>query len=184
MGAICEKMKKRRLSKIGYTEKEAIYYKEPTITEAQKTAILINWDLLKQHVTDVGVITFVSMFEDNPEMKEIFSSFKGKDMTELHTSGLIRVHALRVMATVDKCIKRLNEPDNLRNLLRSVGKNHGRFKVTAKQMQSMLPHFINAIQPHIQTNWNDEVECAWRAMFKLMLYHIARGMDDSIVLDE
>jgi hypothetical protein len=70
-----------------------------------------------------------SMFESRPELLEIFSKFKGRDLMELKRAGLLRQHALRVMATIDKVITRLDEPTALITLLKEAGAHHKLYKV-------------------------------------------------------
>ena len=75
------------------------------------------------------------MFESRPELKDAFQKFKGKNLTELQHTGLIRAHALRVMATVDKCISRLDEPSNLANLMIEMGRHHRQYNVNPDYIQ-------------------------------------------------
>ena len=78
------------------------------------------------------------MFESRPELKDAFHKFKGKNLTELQHTGLIRAHALRVMATVDKCISRLDEPSNLANLMIEMGRHHRQYNVNPDYIQVIL----------------------------------------------
>ena len=79
-----------------------------------------------------------SMFESRPELKDAFAKFKGKNLTELQHTGLIRAHALRVMATVDKCISRLDEPSNLANLMIEMGRHHRQYNVNPEYIQVII----------------------------------------------
>ena len=82
------------------------------------------------------------MFENRPDLKDVFSSFRGKDLTDLQNSGLIRVHALRVMATVDKCVSRIDEPENYGNILRQLGHHHREYQVKKEHMQVTVPYCL------------------------------------------
>lgn len=75
------------------------------------------------------------MFESRPELIKIFSSFRGKGLTELQHSGLIHAHALRVMATVDKCVSRLDDRSEIAAILREVGQKHRAYDVPADQIE-------------------------------------------------
>jgi hemoglobin-like flavoprotein len=75
------------------------------------------------------------MFESRPELLEVFSKFKGRDLDELRRAGLLRQHALRVMATIDKVITRLDEPSSLKQMLREVGGHHRVYKVPPDYLQ-------------------------------------------------
>ena len=41
----------------------------------------------------------------------------------------VRAHALRVMGTVEKVVARLDEPDNLINVLHQLGRRHSTYSV-------------------------------------------------------
>jgi hypothetical protein len=75
------------------------------------------------------------MFESRPELMEVFSKFKGRDLLELKRAGLLRQHALRVMATIDKVITRLDEPTALITLLKESGAHHKLYKVPQDYLQ-------------------------------------------------
>ena len=75
------------------------------------------------------------MFESRPEIKETFESFKGKDVDELHNTGLLRKHALRVMSTIDKCISRLDEQSSMTSTLRKIGVHHMQYKVPVEYLE-------------------------------------------------
>lgn len=147
-----------------------------TLSDAQRDVVKYGWRLLSQDIGNIGVLTFVSMFESRPELKDAFHAFKGKNLTELQHTGLIRAHALRVMATVDKCISRLDEPSNLANLMIEMGRHHRQYNVNPDYIQYIATPFINAIKPHIEEYWSDDVEKAWRTLFDLMTYYMTSGM--------
>lgn len=57
MGCACEKVWRRKLSKVGH--KAEISDNPPYVTDAQKAVIRNNWQILKCHVANIGVITYV-----------------------------------------------------------------------------------------------------------------------------
>lgn len=178
MGCICDKSWQKKLSKVGH--RADVNDNPPHLTETQKAVIRNNWNTLKCHVANIGVITYVSMFESRPELMEVFSKFKGRDINELRRAGLLRQHALRVMATIDKCITRLDEPTTLRTMLRESGAHHRTYKVPSHYIQIILPHFLNAIKPHIQDHWCDELEDAWKTLFAVIIFHMKEGMQSPV----
>ncbi|XP_060583492.1 uncharacterized protein LOC132739721 [Ruditapes philippinarum] len=119
------------------------------------------------------------MFESKPELKETFASFKGKNVDELHNTGLLRKHALRVMSTIDKCIARLDQPSSMTSTLRNIGVHHMQYKVPIEYLEVILPHFLVAIKPHIEAFWCDDLEHAWTRLFDMILFHIREGMFQS-----
>lgn len=87
------------------------------------------------------------MFESKPELLELFANFREHALGELKKNGLLRQHALRVMATVDKCITRINEPDAFIELLHDVGVAHRKYKVPSEYIQV---HVIRILCIHVQ----------------------------------
>ena len=75
------------------------------------------------------------MFESRPELIKTFSKFNGKDLNTLQESGLLQQHALRVMATIDKCITCMKRPSSMVHLLREVGHHHKVYNVKADDIQ-------------------------------------------------
>ncbi|XP_045163680.1 uncharacterized protein LOC123528001 [Mercenaria mercenaria] len=175
MGCTCEKVWRRKLSKVGH--KSGSNDTPPNMSDTQKAVIRNNWQILKCNVANIGVITYVSMFESRPELLEVFSKFKGRDLSELRRAGLLRQHALRVMATIDKVITRLDEPSSLIVMLREVGAHHKLYKVPPDYIKIILPHFLNAIKPHIEEHWCDDLETAWTALFAIIIYYMNEGIN-------
>ncbi|XP_045163840.2 uncharacterized protein LOC123528166 [Mercenaria mercenaria] len=151
----------------------------PHLTDDQKVVIQNNWQTLKLHIANIGVITYTSMFESQPQLIETFGKFKGKNISALRESGLLQQHALRVMAIIDKCITRLNQPSNMMYILREVGHLHKKYKVQPDDIQIILPHFLSAMKPYIQENWCEELEDAWITFLSLIFYHMREGMQQT-----
>lgn len=149
---------------------------KPKFSASEIEMMKSNWRIMEQSIANIGINALVSMFESRPELKDAFHAFKGKNLTELQHTGLIRAHALRVMATVDKCISRLDEPSNLANLMIEMGRHHRQYNVNPDYIQYIATPFINAIKPHIEEYWSDDVEKAWRTLFDLMTYYMTSGM--------
>ncbi|WAR15350.1 CYGB2-like protein [Mya arenaria] len=171
MGCSCEKLK--LVYKSGSTKDYAALQ---SLTEAQVYGIKQTWRAIKDHIANVGVITYVSMFENRPELIEIFANFRGRNVGDLQRSGLIRQHALKVMGTIDKCISRIDEPENLAKLLIETGALHRKYNVTPDVIQIIFPHFLNAIKPHIEDYWTEDIATAWKTLFRIMTHYMEIGM--------
>ncbi|XP_045163678.1 uncharacterized protein LOC123527999 [Mercenaria mercenaria] len=151
----------------------------PSLTDTQKDAIQKNWQNLKLHIANIGVMTYVSMFESRPELIKVFAAFKGKDVSKIQDSGLLQQHALRVMATIDKCITRINQPSDMISMLHEVGYNHRQYSVPSDDIQIILPHFLSAMKPYIQDKWCEELEEAWKTFLSLVVYHMKEGIEQT-----
>ena len=83
----------------------------------------------------VVIIVYFRLFESKPELLELFAHFREHGLHEIKKNGLLRQHALRVMATVDKSITRIDEPDAFIEMLRDVGHAHKQYNVPSQNIQ-------------------------------------------------
>jgi len=95
--------------------------------------ILLEWECtfafsINKYINKFVIVHF-RMFESRPELMELFSDFRGQGLSDIKKTGLLRHHALRVMATIDKCITRIGEPDDFIELLTEVGIAHRKYNV-------------------------------------------------------
>ena len=89
------------------------------------------------------------MFESKPDLKEAFANFRGKDLTELSKSGLIRAHALRVMATVDKCVTRIDTPASMIKLCQELGQSHKQYNLKPDYMQVSIEKIKTSVNAQL-----------------------------------
>ncbi|XP_052820069.1 neuroglobin-like [Mya arenaria] len=147
----------------------------PRITPSQKVIVKDTWQILKLNIANVGVKTFVGMFESRPELIQIFGAFDGQELPSLQHSGLIHEHALRVMATVDAVVTQIDDRRTLARTLKDVGQKHRKYNVPSNIIPTILPHFLVAIKPHIDATWSDEVSESWTALFDILIYYMTEG---------
>ena len=43
-------------------------------------------------------------------------------------------------------------------------------------LQVIFPHFLNAIRPHIEDHWSEDVANAWKTFFKIITYYMELGI--------
>ncbi|KAH3828357.1 uncharacterized protein LOC127882369 [Dreissena polymorpha] len=149
---------------------------EPVLTEKEGQMLKDVWRGLQKDIQRIGVITFVSLFETHPYVHDAFMSFRAVNTSELEYNAILRKHALRVMGIVDKCITRLDNREKLRELMTELGIRHKSYSVKIEFIDLMGPQFISSIRPHLQHIWTDEHEQAWENLFRLMCYHMKKGM--------
>ncbi|XP_045162812.1 cytoglobin-1-like isoform X3 [Mercenaria mercenaria] len=148
----------------------------PLVTPYEVKILKEMWAVIKDDISKVGVITFVSLFETHPEVQNVFMSFRTKNTSDLEYNHILRAHALRVMGTVDKCIYRLDNRDKLRDLMMDLGIRHQNYSVKIEYIDLMGPQFISSIKPHLENMWTEEHERAWENLFQLMCYYMKKGM--------
>ncbi|WAR15142.1 CYGB1-like protein [Mya arenaria] len=148
----------------------------PELSEREVQIIKDCWAIVQQSVAEVGIITFVGLFETHPEVHDAFMSFRAVNTSDLEYNAILRAHALRVMGTVDKCINRLDNNIKIRELMTNLGIRHINYSVKIEYMDLMGPQFISSIKLHLKTIWTEEHEKSWENLFRFMCYYIRKGM--------
>ena len=88
------------------------------------------------------------LFESHPDVKRLFLPFHNLSINDMRDNAVVRAHALRVMATVEKAVARLDEPDKLIKILHDLGRRH--FTYNAKPEYVDVSH--NNLYLTINTN--------------------------------
>ena len=99
--------------------------------------------LLNQFISLVS-----SMFKTHPHVEDFFMPFTGLARTDEQYTTTLRQHALRVMATVEKCIHRLEEPDRMRHILEQLGSRHAAYRV---KLWVLIPWLVSYLCDSSQT---------------------------------
>lgn len=85
-----------------------------TISPRQKDVLRQTWFQLRKEMDSVGVVTFLKLFETHPETLTPFLSHVNgpkKDKLDQWYKEKLKIHAIRVMAVVEKTINRLDDGD-------------------------------------------------------------------------
>lgn len=154
----------------------------PTLTDRQVEILEKSWDSLKHDISKVGVITFMNLFQTHPEVQDAFLPFQQLSKEDMEHSAILRSHALRVMGTVEKCIGRIKTPEKLENLMHELGERHTHYNARYDFVDLVGSQFVLAIKPHFDNQWTPEIEDAWVQLFKVMTYHMKKGLIDAPVI--
>ncbi|XP_029656768.2 neuroglobin [Octopus sinensis] len=133
----------------------------------------------KQEVTINQRTTNMRLFDSHPDVQNTFLPFRGLSNKDMESSAILRAHALRVMATVEKCITRLDRIDKTNVILKELGHRHIDYQVKPKYISLMGPQFMMAIKPHLESQWSEEMEEAWTHLFRIISYHMKKGLRPS-----
>ncbi|XP_062590826.1 neuroglobin-1-like [Saccostrea cucullata] len=155
---------------------------EPELTDTQIEILEKSWESLKHDIAKVGVITFMNLFQTHPEVQDAFLPFQQLSKEDMEHSAILRSHALRVMGTVEKCIGRIKTPEKLHNLMHELGERHTHYNARYDFVDLVGNQFVIAIKPHFGDRWTQEMESAWVQLFKVMTFHMKRGLIDAPVV--
>ncbi|XP_054712905.1 globin D, coelomic-like isoform X1 [Uloborus diversus] len=146
------------------------------LTPKQKELLTETWKQLVENISNVGVITFMNLFETHPDVQDVFMPFKGLSVEELRHSKELRAHGLRVMGFVQKVVARLDEPEKSEQLLKELGRNHVMYGAKVDYVDLIGPQFVFAVKPSMEKYWSEEIEDAWIQLFRYMAYQMKKAM--------
>ncbi|XP_061197811.1 uncharacterized protein LOC133205933 isoform X1 [Saccostrea echinata] len=155
---------------------------EPVLTDNQIEALQESWGILKHDISRVGVVMFMNLFQTHPEVQDAFLPFQQLAKEDMEHSAILRSHALRVMGTVDKCLARIRTPEKLQNLMHELGERHANYSARQEFIDLVGSQFVYAIKPHLEDCWSKELEEAWLQLFRVMSFHMKKGMRESNVI--
>ncbi|XP_048752325.2 neuroglobin-like isoform X2 [Ostrea edulis] len=165
-----------------YDRKKQTILIEPTLSETEVRILEESWKTLKKDISRVGVVMFMNLFQTHPEVQDAFLPFQQLAKEDMEHSSILRSHALRVMGTVDKCLTRIRTPEKLQNLMHELGERHMNYNARYDFIDLVGSQFVHAIKPHLEDCWSKELEEAWLQLFKVMSYHMKKGMTDANVI--
>ncbi|XP_070207717.1 globin-1-like [Littorina saxatilis] len=165
----------------GSPKAEVVRVAPPELTSRQKQTLQTAWDQLERDIATVGVITFVGMFKTHPQVEDFFMPFTGLAKTDEQYSSTLRQHALRVMATVEKCIHRLDEPERMRNILEQLGSRHINYNAKIDYVDLLGSQFVMAVKEN-SPQWGDDLETSWLSLVKTITFFIKKGLEKSPLL--
>lgn len=148
----------------------------PVLDDDQKKLLRKSWFILQNDISKVGTVTFIRLFDSHPDVQNSFMPFRGLSNKDMESSAILRSHALRVMATVEKCISRLDRPDKSALILTELGQRHSDYQVKPEYIPLMGPQFVLSIRPHLEEVWSSDMEMAWLTLFQLMSYYMRQGL--------
>ncbi|KAG9283173.1 neuroglobin-like [Astyanax mexicanus] len=135
------------------------------LSKEQKGLIKDSWSKIQQDVTKAGIIMFVRLFENHPECKDAFFSFRNVEDPRVQASRELRAHGLRVMSFLEKSMARIDKPERLEKLVLELGRKHYHYHSNPKYYMYLGLEFINVIKPILKDSWTSELEEAWKTLF-------------------
>ncbi|XP_013384339.1 non-symbiotic hemoglobin [Lingula anatina] len=145
----------------------------PFVNEDQKKIIVKTWNIIKEDIAKVGVITFTKLFETHPDVKEAFLHLKDMSQEELEYSDILKRHTLRVMQSVDKAVSRIHKPVMIHNVFLELGERHIDYHAEPRIVDLMVVQFIEALHSRLPAeHWNEETEQAWQQFLEYTMFFL------------
>lgn len=148
------------------------------LSPEQKSCLRSCWVDLQSNIESVGVVTFLKLFETHPETLKPFipdvNSVRELELNEWYRENL-KVHAIRVMAVIEKTMHRLDDEKRAALILITYGRRHSGYGVREHMLDLMAQSFLIAIQPSLEERWTKSVEESWLALFRFITYFMKLG---------
>lgn len=111
-------------------------------------------------VFHVGADLFITLFHDCPPMMNYFESFNLKKVMPKMNERLGR-HALIFMDAIKDLLDRLEETEDLMELLNKIAQAHMKRGVSKEDMRTVTSLFINILKNNLAEQFTPETEEAW-----------------------
>ncbi|XP_059087578.1 globin-like [Tigriopus californicus] len=151
----------------------------PSLTAEQIQEVKTSWITLKDKLKNIGVLTFLHLFDHHPDAKNSFKSFTDMSTEDLRENEIFHNHANRVMKVIEKVVDRIDTPETYIKYLTMLGQKHVMYDAEPQYLNQMGFMFLAAIQPILEKEnaWNDEVRDAWEQLFLVVIYTMRTSME-------
>lgn len=146
------------------------------ISDAEKDIVKSQWRKLSANTLGNGILVFLTIFKQHPEIKELFGCGNIED-DKLHEQEEIRKQAVRVMHAVGATVNNIDDLENTMSKgLFTLGKMH--FRHTG-----FKPMYFEAFNEALTTVWRDVLgtsytpACAeaWSHVFIFIFEKLKKG---------
>ncbi|CAH8862845.1 unnamed protein product [Trichobilharzia szidati] len=149
-----------------------------SLTEAQVQLLQSTWNLVKQHIEKIGVITFLGIFEQHSDFRDAFTEFRKNKFVDIKHDPAMQVHGLRVLSIMDKLVTRLPKTDDIEKQLMTIGTKHCRYVPTIGLVSSVSDQLWGAIEPVLKEEglWSDNVAQTWITVLDYLTKTVRYGL--------
>ena len=156
---------------------------ENVLTEEQKRIIRQTWKLISNDMTDRGVRIFLTIFERQPKVRELFPFHDKKTKEELMNDARFRGHASRFMQAVGAAVENL---DNLQQamspLLGELGRQHGKQMFFEPQYFDLFEDvMLETIREDLGRFYRPDVKEAWTTMINFLINQLRDGYGERLM---
>jgi len=138
----------------------------PTLTEDEKNVLRSSWDLISKRVDQAGAVTFLRMFDSNPE------EFQGMDLVQYEDSIF---NGKRIMEIVALTLESLENYQALWKSLIRLGRDHFGYGALPMYLDLIGPHFTLSVRHTLGHDWYEALEYHWLALFNIIVYVMKFG---------
>ena len=154
---------------------------DDTFSQDHKRILRDTWNVLSADKQNKGIVIFLQIFHERPDIKELFPFKDLSDEALLH-NPLFRSHAMRFMHAVDITIQNLDALDlALIPVLHQLGRRH----VTIAGFRlEMLPVFMSSllhVEKGLGNQCSNDVCEAWVYLANFIANKITEGYQEEVM---
>ncbi|XP_078600976.1 cytoglobin-1-like [Branchiostoma floridae x Branchiostoma japonicum] len=151
------------------------------LTANQIQLIRDTWQIVYKNKRENCFAIFRILFTDHPSTKSLFRLMDAVDLEvpgEFEKNVAARAHMVRFMHSFATFMDTLDEPDELRQLLYDLGKNHAKHQVGPELFDALGPILMKALPIVLDGKFTPEVKTAWLTAYTFMGTHLKEGVEE------
>lgn len=137
---------------------------DPVTGLSARDRYLVNnsWAMVKKDLKGAGMHVFKLLFEQHPDVQEMFPFAKGKSYEEYKSDPRFAAHINSVLYTLTSVVDHLDDPDVLEAMIRKTGVNHYRRSVSMEQFKVLGGVLVQALNDLLGPRvMNAETTASW-----------------------
>ncbi|MCU0447577.1 MAG: globin domain-containing protein [Microscillaceae bacterium] len=133
------------------------------LTPHQVDLIKNSWGKVIIYSEQAGEAFYTHLFAKAPELVSLFkTNIKAQDRKLIYAVTLL--------------ITKINKLDNIREEVRSLAKRHTLYGVKPEYFQVFGEAFMDMLDRVLQSNWNEDMQLAWRTLYGIIAQAIIDEM--------
>lgn len=152
------------------------------LSTRQRLLVQDTLELMKDDLSDLGIIVFKRFFETEPSVKKVFPKIvKINDSNELELDMDMEVlsrHASNVMHSLGAAVESLDQSEFFNGIVENIGRSHGQRKIKPKMLELLWPSLNYGLKQVLRDTYTKEVAAAWKKVYFYLCKHMRQGIQE------
>ncbi|XP_048735419.1 uncharacterized protein LOC125650890 [Ostrea edulis] len=158
------------------------------LSTRQRLLVQDTLELMKDDLSDLGIIVFRRFFETEPSVKKVFPKIvRINDSNELELDmdmeSLSR-HASNVMHSLGAAVESLDQSEFFNGIVENIGQSHGQRKIKPKMLELLWPSLNYGLKQVLKEMYTKEVAASWKKVYFYLCKHMKQGMKEYHMKDK
>jgi NAD(P)H-flavin reductase/hemoglobin-like flavoprotein len=124
-----------------------------------------SWTLVEEQQDKLASYFYARMFLSNPQLRDLFPV-------------QMDVQRNRLLGAIVSAVQTVDDPDRFDEYLRSLGRDHRKFHVSAEHYDVVRDSLLDALRAFGGEQWSVEYDQAWRDGYDIIARTMMRGADE------